>query len=245
MKCSACGHGNDHARFCIKCGAALQPEVRIEAGPAAPESPETAKDHLRQAKQASRQYFSYFAQVLRYPLQTAQNVRREQLVNGIISIVLIALLYPLLVYFMLNRVTSAFGGHPSFGKVVVGPFFFFLIAYAFIAAVIYGVVRIWGGDAGYKDVAARFGTLLIPAVASVFVACLAVLLGIGITFFFSLSLIFLFVAIIMSVLSFDRPNHSGLDTVYGIVLAVAFSGYMLYRVVSWAAGSFFGGGFLY
>ena len=134
VQCQQCGHMNSSAKFCVKCGANLDMET---ASASASETSNNANSNsspvqqnvqLQQVKQISKQYFSYFLEVLKSPVRTGETSNAGHVANAFITLGLFALLLPLIVYFYLRSTIGdlnfmGFETHISFGRVVIKSFF--------------------------------------------------------------------------------------------------------------------------
>lgn len=252
MQCTQCGQINQSAKFCVKCGVNLQAAATSEAAdhgyrpPVQPplqaeqlskqqsnqpaafnHNPAAAQPNpqLQQAKQISKQYLAYFAEVLKSPTRTGQNSTAGHMVNGLITLILFSLLLPLIAYVQLHNQGSRFGfgfqNHISFGSVVIKPFFFLFIIVMLVNSVIFLVLKLGNAGASYREVTARFGTFMIPSVAFYLVAFLFSLVSDGslmMSLLIALGLFSWFVAVCLVIYSFKKDHSNGLDAFYGVIL---------------------------
>ncbi len=211
--CTQCGHINQADKFCVKCGTSLGEPTTAET----PEAPTAS---------AMPQYFSYFLQVLKNPVRTGQNSTEEQMVNGLITLVLFALILPLTVYFQLraslrNMEYIGLGSYVPFGGVVIKPFFILLIFVMIVNSIIFIVLRIGNATVNYREVTARFGTFVIPSSAFFLVSIVFSLISgdsaiIGL--FIGMGLFSWLAAICFVIYSFMKNRTDGLDAFYGVVI---------------------------
>ncbi|MCD9020564.1 zinc ribbon domain-containing protein [Cohnella silvisoli] len=251
MQCTQCGHINQAARFCVKCGAHLeiaatsevtnsdyQPPIQQHAHTAAPSytgAPAQPNEQIQQVKKISKQYLSYFLEALKSPVKTGQSSNDGHMVNGLITFILFALTLPLIMYFQLRasvRNIGFFGleSHISFGNVVIKPFFFMLIVVMLVNSVIFLVLKLGNAGVNYREVTARFGTFMIPSVASFLIALLFSLLISGSTVMGLLIGIGLFswlVAVCFVIYSFKKDHAGGLDAFYGVIITYVASAILL------------------
>lgn len=240
MNCLKCGHHNDtDARFCESCGANIQAEngtqpkpvmYKEEAAAAQAASTNTgqignSQAYIEKTKTVSKLYFSYFLSALKSPVQAAANTGKENLINGIITIVLFALLIPLMSYFALKSAFSSYGGgwftpDISFGAVVIKPLFVLLIMLALVVLIIFGAVKLGKSSAGFLDVLARFGTFLVVPTSFFVLALLISLIGsVYFAFFLLLGLTGFSVVIPLIIYSYKKQSNGGLDAFYSILLS--------------------------
>lgn len=229
MKCPGCEHMNDGGNFCENCGTRLvQGGAESSYSHARPAGVEGAaahapipaapqpNAHVENVKNVSKMYFSYFLEVLKKPVAATQNTSREQLVNGLISIGIFALIIPLIIYLGLKDA----GMNGEFMSMVIKPAFSYAIFILLIASYSFVAIKLGKVPVRYTDVIARFGSMLIPFLALFLLAFLMSLLGMGLYPVF-LGIGFLgstFIVPPLVISSFKRDYPSGLDTLYGTLL---------------------------
>ncbi|WP_208916645.1 zinc ribbon domain-containing protein [Paenibacillus uliginis] len=208
--------GNPHTAF-----TAPPPTEHSSSRQAESESSQL-KPYLESAKQNSKIYFNYFITGLKSPLRVAQKTGSEQLLNGIISMVIFAILLPLMLYLSLG---SARGFMRSpFVDIVLKPVFWLALFIFLIAVYTFGAVKLSTNPrVGLKEVIARFGTLLIPFIVIFLVAFLFLLMGSGIgNLFITIALLgTIFTIPALITLSYKRESPGGIDTLYSILLIYA------------------------
>lgn len=239
MLCKNCGKINEEGKFCESCGTKLEGDSieEVASTTEAPVEQNTQSSHtasetnvneyLDKAKHISKTYFSYFVKILKSPLSESQNIRKEEFVNGVITIALYALLIPLMVYLSLGSDRQYL--HSPFLNVLLKPtigyaVFIFLIAGFSFLAVQLGRVKV-----DIKDVISRFGALLVPFVAFFALGFILALLQIEL---FAIALSLGLMGGIMAVpplviQSFKKNVSGGLDAVYGIILTYILIGITL------------------
>ncbi|KIL37500.1 hypothetical protein SD71_02385 [Cohnella kolymensis] len=187
MQCTQCGHDNQSGKFCVNCGSKLEASAATEASnsplsqPVSPalsaqpvqyNTPSQMNPQLQQVKEMGGQYFSFFYQVLRNPVRVAETTNAGHMANAIITLVLFCLLLPLTAYFQLRAAYGFFGDSVPFGGIVIKPFFFLLLIVLMVNSIIFLVLKLGNVNADYRDVTARFGTLMTPSVTFIFAAFL-------------------------------------------------------------------------
>ncbi|MNX61800.1 hypothetical protein D3C86_927350 [compost metagenome] len=248
MQCTNCNHYNEGGKFCENCGAKLPVEVAatsetVGQSPVQPEytqqqepvyhtppqhagypgsgqSPAQPNVYLQNAKNVSRLYFNYFGAILKRPFSSIHNIGGEQLINGIITLVLFSLLAPLMVYFNLSSMAREFLSGSPFLDIVIKPTLSLAVLILLIATFCYGAIKLAKINAGYRDVIARFGALLVPFLGLMVIAFVLSILQLEI---FSIFLVgaflgLLFVAPPLVITSWVKKDARGLDAVYGILL---------------------------
>jgi hypothetical protein len=265
MNCPNCNHVNQGGKFCENCGTNLSSTVVSQvaasnesnthagvpgSGAAVQSEP---NQYLEVTKVISKQYFGYFVQVLKKPYSNSQAVGAEHFVNGLITMVLFALIIPLIIYFTAKGLLSDIGGFggglfedavesvsPPFSDFVVKPFFAYLVFILLIAVFSFGAIKLGKVQNSFKEVVARFGSFLIPFVAILVIGLILSILKI------SLALVILLIGLLgtifmvptLVIASFKKNSTQGLDTIYGTLLTyvltsitLAIMGEMLFDAI--------------
>ncbi|CAM4464320.1 zinc ribbon domain-containing protein [Paenibacillus tarimensis] len=260
MQCSNCGHAGEGGNFCEKCGTKLAPGDSAAAETAAasaapimtnvnqggqggpgstgPSVTDQLNPYLQKAKSGSKMYLNYFLNTLKNPYAVGRQMGGEQFLNGIITIVLYAVLIPLMFYVL----TLGERFQPSFGNMVIKPAITYAVLMLLVATYCFAAVRLAKSPAGFKEVVARFGAFLVPFVALliialVFAAMKSSLLGIFLLLGF-VGAIFTVPAFVVN--SFNHSPGSGLDAIYGTVLTyvatfitlILMASYLIEQIVS-------------
>jgi len=237
MKCSNCKHENEGGKFCENCGAKLQGTFENEVAASVEPVYESSQrnqtnQYIETTKKVSKQYFSYFMQVLKKPYANSKNVGSEHFINGIITIVLYCLFIPLMTYFGVSGVLSKvnnFGSSllgtdvnikPPFTDIVIKPVFAYVIFTLLVVTYTFAAVKLGRIKASYKELLARFGSILIPFVLLLAIGFVMSILKM------KLFILFLILGFIGSILvvpplviaSYKKENQEGLDVVYGTLL---------------------------
>lgn len=105
MFCPQCGHQADGGKFCEKCGSPLPRQAGENQG---------AQAGAEAAKQAAKQFGSFVLAVLKRPYQECKTTGGEQLISGIITMVLFSLLTPLMFYILFQKVPAVRALQKSF-----------------------------------------------------------------------------------------------------------------------------------
>ncbi|WP_239616101.1 zinc ribbon domain-containing protein [Cohnella mopanensis] len=267
MQCTQCGQMNQSAKFCVKCGTRLPVEAASEmaatsevgsfdlrkpanAIPPAQQpmsnantyasqqaAPSQPNQQLQQAKQISKQYFSYFLEVLKNPVKIGQASTADHMTNGLITIVLFSLILPFIAYFQLRERAKLYGGFLGnkldvpFGDVVIKPFVFLLLVVMMVNSIIFLVLKMGNVVTHYREVIARFGTFMIPSATFFFLGLLFTFLSMDseiLAWIIGAGVFSWFVAICFTIYSFKRDHTSGLDAFYGVIITYAGSILLLY-----------------
>lgn len=198
-------------------------------------SPVQQNVQLRQVKQISKQYFSYFLEVLKSPVRAGETSNAGHVANAFITLGLFALLLPLIVYFYLRSTIGdlnflGFETHVSFGRVIIKSFFILALIVLAGNSVLFLVLKLGKVGVNYREVLARFGTFMVPAVALNAVALLFSLLGAHsvMGLFVTAGLFAWFAAIGFVGNSFNKEHISGLDAFYGVIISYLATLLLLY-----------------
>lgn len=263
MQCLNCGHHNDGGKFCVKCGkkleavAAQQVAAGVEAVPtqqpaqqqpipnySQQQVPQQPNQHVENAKKISKLYIGYFMQGLKNPTATAQGVRGEQFINGLITMILFAISIPLMIYLgidsILDKVLNKFSvlllpllGSDfidlredlknvvklDFTDIVIINGLISMLCIGAIALVTFGAVKLAKVNVSIQDVFARFGAFLIAPTAVMLVGVVFALLKISLfSYILGFGILGLFLTVAFTILSFKHSDSNGLDSVYGTLL---------------------------
>lgn len=177
--------------------------------------------YLESAKQNSKVYFDYFVKGLKSPLAVTHKTGSEQLLNGIISMVIFAILFPLMIYLSVGSEARNFFSSSPFVDFALKPAFWLAVFMLLIAVYTFGAVKIsTNPKADLKEIIARFGTMLIPFIVISLIAFLFILMGSSIGgAFLSIALVGgIFTIPALITMSYKREGPGGLDTLYAILL---------------------------
>ena len=243
MNCPRCTNPiEEGSRFCTHCGGKVggleqaatfeteipsaprtsQPDTTYVPQPQQPEQRTNIQDnpYVKQGKEISKMYFSFALQALKSPYKLSQSAGERDLTNGIISLVLIALMLPLYSFIGAKKVTRGYVD-TSFFDVVVIPLFVLLIFLLAVTATLFLAAKMMRVDISFKAVMAKFGTIMtLPAVLFL-LATISLIIGI-----YVLSGLFIFIgALTMSysvtAIVFSLKSHGsagGVDAYYGVFI---------------------------
>ncbi|WP_062350655.1 zinc ribbon domain-containing protein [Bacillus kwashiorkori] len=234
MKCMKCGHENASGKFCTKCGSPLNANENEVAATVETtqqtvlqgggQGQSQSNPQLEQAKRISKNYYTYFIDVLKQPLSQTNKVGQNQWVNSLITIALFSLLFPLTLYVSLGDLREWI--ESPFLNGIIKPFIGFAIFIVLMSAYTFGALKLSKLDVDFKVVLSRFGTLLVPVVVLFLLAFIMSLLDASL---FAALLVFGFLIAIFAVppfvlISFKKENNSGLDIFYStlIIYLLAF-----------------------
>ncbi|MCK0470233.1 zinc ribbon domain-containing protein [Halalkalibacter sp. APA_J-10(15)] len=217
------------AKFCTSCGTKTSDTGEIAAASTTTEAAQNA--YLEQSKEVGKQYFSFAKSALKHPYQFSAHLGQNNMINGLISMILYSILLPLFLYNVLRKMSMGFMPL-SFSDIVFMPAIVSIIMLLILAAIMLGVAKLMKVEVNYKTIIARFGAFMTIPTAILIVANILILVSI-ITF--SVLLVILaslgyFVAIAVTIFSLHRENNGGLDTFYGIFLTYVALGFLSYLV---------------
>lgn len=174
-------------------------------------------EKVQQAKEVSKQYLSYFLSVLTRPYQTMKTVGEQHSLNGWITMALIAVLSS--TYFLIT-----FGRMDMDGLFIGGfirPLLFTAISLVVAIALMYAILKIEKITFRPKTLVAQFGTLLVPAVASLVLANLFIVISYSIAIFF-LVVSYLIIFVSLNTVLFQYPlnrTKAAIDSMYSVLIA--------------------------
>jgi len=254
MQCPECKHNNDGGNFCEQCGTKLDPGgyqgesskvenlgVKYGQEQVVPRPNQQPNRYLEGAKNTSKMYFSYFLQVLKKPYASSKTIGAEQFKNAIITMVLFAIIIPLIIYFGIKFLASSvndfdytFGSNvtvqPQFVDFVIKPFFAYAVFILLVVSFTFISIKLGKINVTYKDVVSRFGAFLIPFVALLVLGLIMSILKM------KLFILVLFLGLFTSlctlpplvIASFKKENQAGLDVIYGTLLTYILTGITIY-----------------
>jgi len=186
-------------------------------------------EKVQQAKEVSKQYLSYFLSVLARPYQTMKTVGDQHSLNGWLTMALIAILsstYFLITFSRMDMDGLFIGGF-------IRPLLFTVIILIASIALMYAILKIEKITFRPKTLVAQFGTLLVPAVVSLVLANLFIIISYSIAIsLLAVSYIIIFVAL-NSVL-FQYPlnrTKAAIDSMYSVLIANVVVFFILYRLL--------------
>ncbi|GAA0362174.1 Yip1 family protein [Bacillus horti] len=178
--------------------------------------------YVDQGKKIGKNYFSFFVQAIQAP--TKASVRHhESFSNAIVSLALITLLIPTIMYLQfrpLLQLASMFGGGPSpAGTLFFRPLLYIALLVTVIVFIIFGITKLMKVQYSLQQIVARFGALLIAPIGILIVSLLlsVMQLGWGVPVA-GLGILLIFFSAAFTIYSFRHPNEEGLDPYFGIIL---------------------------
>ncbi|MFY3792743.1 Yip1 family protein [Ureibacillus sp. MALMAid1270] len=163
------------------------------------QAPAQPNVHVERVKDQSKMFFSYFGEYLKSP-STIFGRGESQFVNGIISIVLYAIIFGLSLFFVANQFVSAF----SMGAYNAGSQFFQIFFSGFIAIIILVALvivalliinKLFGPDVSFKELISNYGALIIPSLLLLALAAIFLVINVY-NFAMIFFMISLFIALI-------------------------------------------------
>lgn len=185
---------------------------------------------FQQGAEISKQYGGFFLNALLRPLASSKKIDKAHFLNGIITMVIIAILLPLVLY--VPSLRSAFPD--AFGAGYLRPFLLVVLAFAVAVFAAYGVLRLGKVAADVRNITAKLGTLLVPSTAALLISVIFQILGLGMGIsglFLFITVLSFFVAITLLIHQEMSQSTSALDPLYGSLIVNVLFGYILYRIV--------------
>ncbi|WP_289376593.1 zinc ribbon domain-containing protein [Paenibacillus silvae] len=186
-------------------------------------------EKVQQAKEVSKQYLSYFLSVLARPYQTMKTVGEQHAMHGWITMALFAILTSTYILITFGRL----GADGLFIGGFLRPLLFSAIILIAATAMIYGVLKLERITFRPKIMIAQFGALLAPAVVTLLLANLMIV----ISYSFAISLLvlsYIIVFVAMNTVLFHHPlnrTQAALDSMYSVLIANAVLFYVTYRLL--------------
>ncbi|WFR64032.1 hypothetical protein P9222_07435 [Paenibacillus amylolyticus] len=186
-------------------------------------------EKVQQAKEVSKQYLSYFLSVLARPYQAMRTVGDQHSLNGWLTMALFAVLSS--TYFIITF--SRIGMDGLFISGFIRPLLFTAIILIASIALMYAILKIEKITFRPKSLVAQFGTLLVPAVASLVLANLFIIISYSIAIsLLAVSYIIVFVALNSVLLQYPlNRTKAAIDSMYSMLIANAVVFFILYRLL--------------
>lgn len=182
--------------------------------------------YVKQGKEISKMYFGFAFQVFKSPYKMCQSVTEKDLINAIISLFLIALLMPLYSYIGVKQAANEIANIPFF-DMVLKPFFIQLIFLLAVTGAIFLVAKMMKVNVTFKDVLAKFGTIMTVAVVFFILANIFILLSIYIfsVILVAIGFVMMTLTIIATILSLKTGNEiGGIDAYYAVFISYIIIG---------------------
>lgn len=169
MNCKNCGQEQGEGKFCQKCGAELEHkdegQKSQEIHNSAEES-QTDSDILKRVKKTSVNYWEYFLKYLKKPSHIFKVGAKEKN-NGIISIILTALIFALAFYSLVKPVIDYLSNfhNISFLSIFVNVVISLGVVFAIVIALLFFINKLISKEEiDFHTVIAIYGTYLIPVI---------------------------------------------------------------------------------
>ncbi|PQP84421.1 hypothetical protein C0Q44_07585 [Paenibacillus sp. PCH8] len=186
-------------------------------------------EKVQQAKEVSKQYLSYFLSVLARPYQSMKTVGDQHSLSGWLTMALIAILSS--TYFLITF--SRIGMDGLFIGGFIRPLLFTVMILIASIALMYAILKIEKITFRPKTLVAQFGTLLVPAVVSLVLANLFIIISYSIAIsLLTVSYIIIFVA--LNAVLFHYPlnrTKAAIDSMYSVLIANVVLFFILYRML--------------
>ena len=242
MKCPNCGHLNEGGRFCENCGtqlvetadSAIQNQQQQQSTPQVNNENEVgntgalqAEEYLKKTKDQSKQYITYFMDVLKKPYASLNApFENQHYMYAIITFILYSLFIPLMIYFGVKGLMSTFSyfgesANSSFVDAVIIPAIAYGVFIVLVAGFTFFSIKLGRVNVAFKEVFTKFGILLVPFV---FILAIGLILSILKVSLFILFLViglvgsmYIVVPLLIAFYKKDTPGE-GMDAVYGTLL---------------------------
>lgn len=195
-------------------------------------------EKVQQAKEVSKQYLSYFLSVLARPYQSMKTVGEQHALHGWVTMALFAVLTSTYVLITFGRL----GAEGIFISGFLRPLLFSAIILVAAVALIYGLLKLERITFRPKILIAQFGTLLVPAIATLLLANLMIV----ISYSFAISILvlsYIMVFVTMNTVLFQHPlnrTKAVIDSTYSVLIVNALLFYLTYRLLYSVIVGFFG-----
>ncbi|RPF54237.1 zinc ribbon domain-containing protein [Aquisalibacillus elongatus] len=243
LVCENCQHQQDSGNFCENCGTPLTSDVHnSQEETAATTSAESQNNQMDNIKYHTKNYLDYVVSLIKNPTMSL-NQPKSSFINGIITLVLMAIVLSLGFYLLINGFyKQTFGGY--MGEPSTLPFFsfFFRMAFSLLLIILAGLValvavlKIGKADVSFQEALAQYGAFSVPFTA---VSALTILTGLATAPQLTLILFFIgfiaFISLAPVIISFHHLSQLGEKVQYvylsiGSFLLTNLIIYILFRI---------------
>lgn len=170
MQCPSCGQQTAEGKFCTNCGAQLDPDPIYDDQETDLTKNDSAQDHENQAKNsdpmeklktAGIDFGHFFVTLVKNPTE-AKKANHSDMISGMITIVLFALLLAMSYHFVLNAIPAGFFRNISFFDSFTLPFITFVLLELLIAGLTFAGAKLSVQAVTFPDVIAKYGAYLMP-----------------------------------------------------------------------------------
>lgn len=240
MHCINCGHKQSEGKYCAACGTALSNDVigaELTRSKPIGKSDTGPNEYVEKVKMASKMYWSYLLNYLKNPSDIL-NQEEKEFVNGIVNIVIMAVLVGLSFFVLLKRSALSFlvsPYEPHFLSTLGSSLLFIFITTVIVIFSLLLTLKFLGPVQSFKRIVSIYGTQLIPSAFLVFIAFILLLLKaytFG-NFLLSFALLYAFLIVPLYVLiRLLKQEVEMLDphyciAVYVVIVGVAYSIFLI------------------
>jgi len=239
LHCINCGYQQSEGKFCAICGVAIGDnliEVELTRSRVSGKYDQRSNEYIEKVINASKMYWTYFLNYLKYPSLALKQGEKEFL-KGVINIVIMAFIIGLFLFTFMKRDASSFlvaSYELSFTGVIGSSLLFVFISAAIIIASLFLTIKFLGSEHSFKSIAGIYGTHLIPSTFLVFISFILLLLKAYTysNFLLSFALLFSFIIIPLYILiKLLTKEEAVIDPIYCVLayivtFGIAFSIYL-------------------
>ncbi|MEN1968410.1 DUF6574 domain-containing protein [Lentibacillus sp. N15] len=246
MHCPQCGQETEEGKFCTNCGAQLpsaEPAAAKDQDPAVHATtvnhqPVTANAQTQQVNQneavekvktAGTNFGHFFLTLLKKPSE-ARNANSNDLISGIITMVIFSLLLALGLHLSVSALTDSipgdlfgdFGGSDmSFFDSFVLPLVEFILLFLIVSALTFAGTKLATNAFTFTDVLGKYGAYQVPFLLLYAVGFLFALIGLTSLSAFLIMISILGTLMVVPTLILMEQHGNGFDRVYSL-LAIYF-----------------------
>ncbi|ASN07141.1 zinc ribbon domain-containing protein [Virgibacillus necropolis] len=260
MQCQNCYQETEKGKFCTNCGAlisqdepvviqetAATEEIEIVAESTTsqePTDPKQSNEIVEKLKASSINFGHFFLTLLKKP-NDAKKANENDLISGIISIALFALLFAVGYFLVLNSIVSFFGSAPTFTDGFLWPFLKLLLLFVVINAITFAGLKFDGAEFSFAKTIAKYGGYLIPFLLLLVAGYILTLIGIVSLGIVAISISLLGTLIIIPTLILSEIPSTNIDRVYLLIIIYVLNtfalSFIMQSILLSLMGSPFGG----
>lgn len=169
MNCPNCGEYISEGNFCTNCGTQITEEsvaASSEPNASQPASVENTQDMSQTVESGqteakpSLDITGYYVNLIKKPIKAMESTAND-LIPGIITLVVFALLYGAQSYYTMNELSGGYMS-VSFTMDFLQPFLRFGLILVIAVAITFGALKLTAHELPFQDVFAKYTAFLIP-----------------------------------------------------------------------------------
>ncbi len=238
MQCPNCNQQTEEGKFCTNCGASLSNETTtqdaatVDTATQAPQTEQQTSDIVEQVKAAGSNFGHFFMTLVKKP-SAAVKANGNDVVSGIISVVIFALLLGIGYYILLKNFMEAMGELSTLGGLLgsgeetqsvpftdgfLWPFLKFIILFAIIIGLSYACLKVAKSNYSIQDTIAKYGAYLIPFTLLLVIGFILTLVNLSSIGVVAILVSLVGILMIVPTLVINHESSESIDKLYLVII---------------------------